>query len=99
MRSWTGTAIDEFQVVRPIFVVAPNLIPADKTSRESAESAVRSVLRCHKLCDIGRPSPYFDHLSVELQTEKDSMAERVGFELPVPGEMSEIAALERLHAI
>jgi hypothetical protein len=30
---------------------------------------------------------------------KDSLTEKSGFELPVPGEMIEIAALERLHAI
>jgi hypothetical protein len=29
------------------FVVAPNLITADKASRKWAESAVRRVLRCH----------------------------------------------------
>ena len=58
----TGTAIDEFQVVRPIFVVAPNLISADKISRKSSESPVRSILRGHKPCEIGRVGAYFDHL-------------------------------------
>ena len=43
-----------------IFVVAPNLIAAEKNSAESVESKIRSVLRCHKLCEIGRNSAYFD---------------------------------------
>ena len=36
----------------PIFVVAPNLISADKMSRKSPESADRGVLRCHKPCEM-----------------------------------------------
>jgi transposase len=40
------------------------VISANKTSRKSAESAVWSVLRCHKLCEIGRAGAYFDHLSL-----------------------------------
>ena len=77
-------AIAEFQVVRPIFVVAPNLIGADKTSRKWAESAVRSVLRCHKLCENRPRRRVFRSSLAELQMEKDSMAERGEFELPVP---------------
>src|ERR1700758_1339635 len=45
-----------------IFVVAPNLISADKISRKSSESPVRSILRGHKPCEIGRVGAYFDHL-------------------------------------
>jgi hypothetical protein len=56
-----SNAIAEFQLVRPIFVVAPNLIAADKTSRKSPESTVRSVLRCHELCEIACNSAYFDY--------------------------------------
>ncbi len=41
-------AVAEFHLVRPIFVVAPNLVSADRTSRKRAEFAVRSVLRCHQ---------------------------------------------------
>ena len=77
-------AIAEFQVVRPIFVVAPNLIGADKTSRKWAESAVRSVLRCHKLCENRPRRRVFRSSLAELQMEKDSMAERTGFEPAVP---------------
>ena len=54
---WSGTlqqVIVEFEMVRPTSVVAPNLISADKTSGKPAESAVRSVLRCHELREIGR---------------------------------------------
>jgi hypothetical protein len=35
----------------------------------------------------------------DVRKLRDWMVEKSGFELPVPGEMSEIAALERLHAI
>ena len=37
---------------RRIFVVAPNLISADKTRRKSLQTVDRSVLRCHQLCEI-----------------------------------------------
>ena len=67
-----------------IFVVAPNLIAADKTSCRSAESAVQSVLRCHKLCENRPCGRVFRSSLAELQTEKDSMAERGGFEPPEP---------------
>jgi hypothetical protein len=55
-------ALPELHIVRSIFVVAPNLISADKISRKLTESPVRSVLRCHKPCEIGRVGAYFDHL-------------------------------------
>ena len=58
------------RAIRPIFVVAPNLISADKTSRKWAESAVRSVLRCHQLCEIGRVGAYFDHLSLNCKQRR-----------------------------
>jgi hypothetical protein len=77
-------AVAEFHVVRPIFVVAPNLVSADRTSRKRAEFAVRSVLRCHQLVR-NRPHTRVFRLSVGgLQTEKDSMVERSEFEPPVP---------------
>ena len=53
----------QIPMVRRIFVVAPNLIFADKTNRKPAESAARSVRRCHEPCEIGRPPTYFGHLS------------------------------------
>ena len=53
--------LTEFDIVRSIFIVAPNPISADKTSRKSPESAVQSVLRSHKLREIGRGSAYYDH--------------------------------------
>src|SRR5258708_38898898 len=71
-------------MVRRVFVVAPNLIGADKTSRKWAESAVRSVLRCHQLCENRPRRRVFRSSLAELQMEKDSMAERGGFEPPVP---------------
>jgi hypothetical protein len=49
-------------LIRRIFVVAPNLIPADKTSPKLAESAVGRVLRYHKPCEIGRARADFDHV-------------------------------------
>jgi hypothetical protein len=53
----------KFQVVLARFRRGPDSeIAADKTSRKSAESTVPSVLRCHKLCEIGRAGAYFDHL-------------------------------------
>ena len=58
------------RAIRPIFVVAPNLISADKTNRKWAESAVRSVLRCHQLCEIGRVGAYFDHLSLNCKQRR-----------------------------
>jgi hypothetical protein len=63
-------AIAEFQVVRLTFVVAPILIAADKTSRKSAESAVRSVLRCQKIYEIGRVGAYFDHFWLNRKRRK-----------------------------
>jgi len=46
--------------VQRIFVVAPNLVSADKTNRKSAESRVGNVLRCHKLCEIRHAGAYVD---------------------------------------
>ena len=43
-----------------VFAVAPNLIAAEKTSPKLAESPVRSILRGHKQCEIGRAGAYFD---------------------------------------
>ena len=52
-----------------IFVVAPNLIAADKTSCRSAESAVQSVLRCHKLSENRPCGRVFYHLSPNCKGE------------------------------
>jgi len=45
-----------------IFVVAPNLIAAEKTRRKLAGPKIRSVLRCHERPEIGRVGAYFDPL-------------------------------------
>jgi hypothetical protein len=45
------------------------------------------------------PNGHFSAREEENHENKDSLTEKSGFELPVPGEMIEIAALERLHAI
>ena len=47
-------------------------------SRKSAEPS-SDVLRGHKRCEIGHAGLEFDTFA-ELQTEKDSVAERAGFE-------------------
>jgi hypothetical protein len=60
------------------------LISADKVSRKLAEYALRSVPRCHERCETGLRTRGFRSFVAELQTQKDSMAERSEFELPVP---------------
>ena len=57
-------------VVRRIFVVAPNLVFADKTSCKSAESAVRRVLRGRKPYEIGRTGAYFDDFSMDCRRRR-----------------------------
>jgi hypothetical protein len=52
------------------FVVAPNLISADKRSRKSAESAVQGVLRGHEPCEIGRAGAYLNHLSLNCKRRR-----------------------------
>ena len=69
---------------RPIFVVAPNLVSADRTSRKRTEFAVRSVLRCHQSVRNGPHTRVFRSSVAGLQAEKDSMAERDEFEPSVP---------------
>jgi len=55
--------------------VAPNQMAAGKTSSELVESKDRSILRSHKLCEIGRTRAYFDHLWPDPLAEKDSLAD------------------------
>ena len=64
--------------------MAPNSIGTERHIAELAISEINRILRCHEPCEIARIGADFDHYGPGLHTEKDSLAERAGFEPPEP---------------
>jgi hypothetical protein len=60
-------------------------LPRIKPAANRRNSRFRSVLRCHKLSEIGRLVAYFDHLWPNRKRRRTRWRrERDGFEPPVP---------------
>ena len=64
--------------------MAPNLFRTETNGGETGICQIGRALRCHEPCEIGRRGAYFDDLPINYKRERDSLAERGGFEPPVP---------------